>query len=322
MTQGESLDSQTASFQRTDRLRYSMKSPVLLGLFALFLPNCKTQSPDDGVSEVLQETDDRELDRTKELKDSDEVFESFVNGVLAEERQKIGITTEVSPADRDRFVDAVYQRLGANHPGTGIKIGIGPLSQEISQLTHVEHWFAETLSPENQTIAFIKFSESWYKENPIGLLKGRAWSHVTKSTADHSIAPVMRLRGTLMGSDKWGHFFQQGYWYYRSGLPRKDRWNLGLFLEGDPTVEKFGTKFRAVIAEQCRSCAKFGYFGSFSTGVISYADCYANEFGWRFYTELAENPAGYRFSLANFDVRYLNESHIRSQTANSVEQDP
>ncbi len=31
---------------------------------------------------------------------------------------------------------------------------------------------------------------------------------------NHAISPTIRIKTTLMGTDKWGHFFQQGFWLW------------------------------------------------------------------------------------------------------------
>src|SRR5437016_2817340 len=36
---------------------------------------------------------------------------------------------------------------------------------------------------------------------------------------NHGIAPTIRVRDWLMGTDKWGHFFQQGWWLFNLSNP-------------------------------------------------------------------------------------------------------
>src|SRR5262245_54013344 len=95
------------------------------------------------------------------------------------------------------------------------------------------------------------------RDNSTGLtfLKSRPWL-ATEGTAQHGLAPVIRIDGTLMGTDKWEHFFSIGYWlwhfsnpadpleedtsYYFDTILRPwkpmtkgaDRWAFGKYLEG------------------------------------------------------------------------------------------
>ncbi len=76
-----------------------------------------------------------------------------------------------------------------------------------------------------------------------------------------------------MGTDKWGHFFQQGYWYFEllHGMKGDAQATLmnqyGQYLEGDPAFPK-GDK--AILSQlntfsrQYNASMKFGYFGSVS----------------------------------------------------------
>ena len=146
-------------------------------------------------------------------------------------------------------------------------------------------------------------------------------------TADHSIAPVVRIGSDLVGIDKFAHFLEQGYWYFdatHQGLLQDaaERREFGLYMEGDPDLDKtLHSKYRAIYSRYCPACTKlggFGYYGSKSTGVVSYADTNANESGYEFYQQLWANPAGYELRLADYATGTWNEQNNPSKFVSGV----
>jgi hypothetical protein len=92
--------------------------------------------------------------------------------------------------------------------------------------------------------------------------------------------PTMRVNDICVGSDKLGHFFQQGHEYFeeahRSG-------------KGPADAEKMGRETEA------------GGFGLAATGVFSNADLEANRQGLKFYEDLNATPS------MTFDIaKYIN----------------
>lgn len=93
--------------------------------------------------------------------------------------------------------------------------------------------------------------------------------------------PTMRINDICVGSDKLGHFLQQGYEYY--GIAH-------------------GPGGSATEAERWGAGTEAGGFGLQTTGVFSNADLAANRQGLRFYEDLAADPA------LTFDIaRYISD---------------
>ena len=88
------------------------------------------------------------------------------------------------------------------------------------------------------------------------------------------LCPVIKLGGRLVGTDKLGHFAQQGYQYYVESLKYPD-----------------AEEAAAVIAQRS-SAFEVGCYGLRTTGVYSHADIAAEYAGWRFYADLAAQPDG------------------------------
>ena len=173
-------------------------------------------------------------------------------------------------------------------------------------------------------------------------------------TRDHGLAPVIRIKGVPMGTDKWEHFFQQGGWNWDLAYgPAKDelkrlyprttfpdftqlavRTAFAEWLEGtnktranavDPLVANYDAEF-AMIAKLFGIKGVKGIYGSYSTGVISYADMCANEQGFQFYTGLykaflqnSNSPtARFTFDVDNYDIYNMNEQNNPNRFVNGV----
>lgn len=106
--------------------------------------------------------------------------------------------------------------------------------------------------------------------------------------------PTMLIKGIYVGSDKLGHFLQQGFQYY---LIAKSK--------GQAAAEKFG-----LITEE-------GGFGLSTTGVLSHADLEANRQGLKFFQELEKNP-NMDFDIANYINKKWNEGHNPSHYEENV----
>ncbi len=102
----------------------------------------------------------------------------------------------------------------------------------------------------------LPLNDSIYRD--IGYLEG--FSLRLKELSD-----VVKVDGHLIGLDKLGHFFAEG-WEYFEQTHRKNA-----------TVEQ---------AIQWGSRQEAGKFGYATTGVYSYADLVANFNGWRFWNEI------------------------------------
>ncbi|MES0491863.1 MAG: DUF4157 domain-containing protein, partial [Leptospirales bacterium] len=95
--------------------------------------------------------------------------------------------------------------------------------------------------------------------------------------------PTMKVKGVCIGSDKLGHFFQQGASYFTKALK-----------EGSNAAEESSER------------SEGGGFGLLTTGVFSNADLEANRQGGKFYKDLISNPA-MTFSMAKYISSQWNE---------------
>lgn len=112
-------------------------------------------------------------------------------------------------------------------------------------------------------------------------LRGVAWSGFAAT-----LGPSMLVAGHRIGLDKLGHFFQQGYEYYKVALAQ------GL------TVAQLTQRGKNEEA---------GRYGLRSTGVYSRADIEANLAGFRFYQSLAAGPFPVVFNIRQHISRKWNE---------------
>jgi len=84
------------------------------------------------------------------------------------------------------------------------------------------------------------------------------------------MSPIIKINGTIIGSDKFGHFFEEGWDYFKIVYIKKRGLHYALRY-GDYT--------------------EMGLFGSGTTGIYSYADLTANYNGMRFWANLVEETA-------------------------------
>ena len=91
-----------------------------------------------------------------------------------------------------------------------------------SPVAKIGVWLNSNLSVTKHEIVKLNFNQTRYHNNAFSVwnLFGRPWL-IDKYTADHGIAPVIRIggtpgttNGTLVGTDNFEHFFQQGYWLF------------------------------------------------------------------------------------------------------------
>lgn len=268
-------------------------------------------------SDIKLETDDSESEATANLIDISDFLNKHINSIIQSARVKINPNRAAwTQSMKEELLREVQLRFSGPRKGSGVGVHWGNLGFEISVLTEIEAYLIETLVEEKHEIKFTKFKDSIYRDNPVGLLSWHVPSHMSDTTANHSIAPVVRVGSSLVGIDKFAHFLEQGYWYFdatRLGLlaDATERREWGLFMEGDPDLDiDLHTKYKAIYGRYCPPCTRlggFGYYGAKSTGVISYADIDVNEAGYRFYERLWADPAGYIFRLADYMSDRWNE---------------
>ena len=249
--------------------------------------------------------------------------DEYMNSALTQSR--LAINPSNAPWHPDliaKFLADFAKRAASTQAGSGLGVRAGNISFEISKLTKAEYSLIKTLDADKHEILEIKFASSRYSENPVSLIDGKFPSQKTLLTADHSMAPVIRLGTVLVGIDKIGHFLEEGWWYYQGEqkgllLNHEERWAFGQFMEGDDALpEAERPRYKDIYAEFCWVCTLrggFGFFGASSTGVISYADMQANESGYQFFNSLANDPGGYKFQVSTLPVELWNEENSPSK---------
>jgi hypothetical protein len=283
---------------------------------------CLTSKSGTATSDVMLETDDRNTPETAKLLDMSHVIERHINEVLDEIRKAKDPTKRSwNPEEKADFLKEVSKRLAGPRRGSGVGVGSGSMRVEISVLTEIEAWLIENLDPSKHEIAFVPFEKSLYGANPVGIFQAKVPAHTTSATADHSVAPVIRLKNVIVGIDKLAHFLEQGYWYYDATVQgdlssKRERTDFGAFMEGHPDLDKgVYVKYRKIFGRYCPTCVLaggFGYYGSVSTGVISLADMTSNEDGFEFYWGLSQNIATYKFRIKQYDLKEWNEQNNKS----------
>jgi len=292
-----------------------------IGLMLITI-SCQRQRADANMAMIKQETDDRTSPLTSMLANQNISIVNAINDALVLARQTAN--PDHAPWDDTRrfaLVENVYNILGGDQAGSGIGLENIGIPIEVSAISKVESWIISNLKPEFQQILFMRFKNSRYGDNPIGPFSTRIPAHLSESTSDHSIAPVVKISDIVVGIDKIGHFFQQGYWYFDT-IHRGDLatyaeiHELGEFMEGHPDLPKaLHGKYKKILGRYCKPSVilgGFGYYGAASTGVISLADIAANEDGFRFYTDLFTNPDTYVFHFDALDIRLWNEENNKN----------
>lgn len=189
-------------------------------------------------------------------------------------------------------VEAVYQQLGAGSPFSAI-----------------EEW-AENLPATHQNRVPIKGTRFRTTENPFLLITGSPSGRRTGSgfvnawmKGERAIGTLLKVGDQCIGSDKLGHFFQQGrdYFHISVVLNKGDNYarGFGEWLEGimpsDPEVAAW---IREMDDQGWPGFDRLAYnfsfwqgvFGLSTTGVFSRADLAANEAGMEFYKRVYASP--------------------------------
>lgn len=181
-------------------------------------------------------------------------------------------------ADTQQDINARINQSLTNARGTGTPNAatvIGGLKGDLADnketgRTGIEVWAKQLGSSK---VRQPQQEHTKYKDVSYGLWR-QSWFPI--------LNPTMRVKNICIGSDKLGHFLQQGLDYFKlAHQPGKS----------PADAEQFGRSTEA------------GGFGLSSTGVFSNADLEANRQGLRFYEELAADPS------MTFDIgKYLNDN--------------
>jgi hypothetical protein len=257
---------------------YAPHSPVGRHLLAHELAHVVQQGPRAGAIQRA-EIDDRSH-TCATLQDSTSLIEELVNGVLDAAR---------GGADGDARVKLVYDQLGAGSPYSGIENFIYALPTTHQHRVAIEDSkFAGMHKGGSGTI------------NP-WVLKGEG-----------TLGTVIRLGSRCIGSDKLGHFFQQGrdYFHISMVLGKGDAHAeaFGAWLEGkasaDPAIQAWIDDMdRQGWPGFDRLAYNFsfwqGVYGLSTTGVYAPADLAANSAGMAFYKNVHADP-NTRFRIADY----------------------
>jgi hypothetical protein len=234
-----------------------------------------------------------EIDDRKEhcagLEDATQMIEDEVNGVL---------WSASSEPDGAVRVDEVYSALGEGSPYSGIENFIEDFPD-----THQRR---------------IPINRTKYEFNLSGHQGGSGWINAWLK-GEKTVGTVLNLGGMCVGSDKLGHFFQQGRDYFAIStlLGKGDAHaeDFGRWLEGkssaDPVIQAWIDQMNDQGWPGFDSLmlgASFwkGVFGLSTTGVFSPADLAANSAGMAFYKQVYVDP-DMTFSLANYLTGNWNE---------------
>ncbi len=195
-----------------------------------------------------------------ELDDCADEINEHVNAVLTEAKARHG-------EKREDLILSVYQELGASAAIAKAKI---------------ETWLESTLRPDQ--IWQPRQEETKYA----GLSTG-SWSAVRKvfgPLVDKVLGPTIRVNGIYIGTDKIGHFFAQGFDYFKREV------------QNDMTREEI---------EAWGRMTELTIYGSMTTGVYSMADLEANRSGYTFFQRLFSAREIERFDIRDYVTPKWNE---------------
>lgn len=289
-----------------------MKTLLTTLILAFFLTGCFLRKTDKKKSDFSAETDDSENALSQNVVDTAHRFENYVNAKLKGLRLENSTKTPGGKdfINRESLVDSAFAAFGKEVSGTGYGI---PGFLEVSQLVEVEHWFISQFDRTKNEILYVPWDKSKYRDTELGFLvsiKNMNPMLISKGIANRALHPVVRQNGVLIGLDKWGHYFDIGYKYFKHSetrLSKEKRDGMTRFLEGDPSMTAAEQEPYARIAKEMDFKYFFGVYGTRASGMYSLADGFANEAGFHFYNELFKNPAGYQFKLSDIDLSTFNE---------------
>ena len=176
---------------------------------------------------------DQFSNRLQPLADSTAALDQRVNESIA-----AAALSHRGSRNEARVVDAIYHDIGGHH-----------------WVDKIERWAMKSDAVDRNTPDRY---DSIYQGHPF-------WA--TRVAALFGVGPTIKVNGTLIGSDKLGHFLSQGRKFWR----RYQR-----YLDEGKAAEHSAYTERAL-------------FGQMTTGVYSNADLVANYEGYRFYRSLFDD---------------------------------
>lgn len=218
---------------------------------------------------VAAETDT--VNKCIQLEDSKVDINKKVNEVLKAARENVD-------NDGEKLIDEVYGELGAPVPLSLPWLGEIKLPWTLPW-AKIE-WWANGLGKDK--VSKVEPSESKYK----GVDKKDAPTWVFKDLPNIPLlSPAIKVNGICIGTDKLGHFFQQGHEYYDIAVKEG---------KGEAAAIEYGKWTEAF------------KFGLAKTGIYSNADLVANLAGLHFYQELKANP-NMKFDISKYTTKDWNE---------------
>lgn len=196
---------------------------------------------------------DQFSNRLEPLADSTAVLDERVNKSIAD-----AVRSHEGSRNELRVVDAIYHDIGGHH-----------------WVDKIERWAMNSEAVDRNTPDRY---DSIYQGHPF-------WA--TRVAGLFGVGPTIKINGTLIGSDKLGHFLSQGRKFWR----RYQR-----YLDEEKAANHSAYTERAL-------------FGQMTTGVYSNADLVANYEGYRFYRSLfdddvvAGKPAILRWKDDHWEVQ-------------------
>ena len=250
------------------------------GKFLLAHELTHTIQQGNGINVDLQRT---EVDTSSkpDLKDSESRIDEHVNKILDKKRKNI--KNYSSAKSRIDFVKSVYHR-------------IGKMSNIFKYQSKIEVWVEKKLGKDYYDLPEQETTK--YKGVDIGII----WKKF------QVLGPTMKVAGIYIGSDKLGHFFHEGYEYFKrvyNFLNNND--NLSV---DDQSIWPSETDMSSELGHKF----EMGNQGVSTTGVYSFADLEANASGYSFYLDIFRDP-NIKFNIRN----YMREVGAEEVGDNSME---
>jgi hypothetical protein len=225
-----------------------------------------TQQQGEGtVKPMIQRTEVDTAATPKELKDSESLIDEHVNKVINDARTNI-IKDENNHEQKRDFISEVFH-------------GLGKLDDIMEYQSKIEVWI-EKLGKDY--VYLPKKSDTKYAGVDVMFWK------IFKV-----LGYSMKVAGVDIGSDKLGHFFQQGYDYF------EQIYNIHKVREEKPTLDQESVVNSYKKLNELGYVYEKGKMGKSTTGVFSFADIEANIKGYQFYLDLFRNP-NLKFSIRNY----------------------
>lgn len=217
-----------------------------------------------------------------DLQDSESKIDQHVNEVLKEVRSQYNDLTSYD--DRSKFVKDVYNKIGA-------------MSSLLKYQSEIEVWVEKNLEKDVYwTIPYSKETKYANVQENFSFWKNFA-----------VLGPTMLVAGVRIGSDKLGHFFHEGFDYFKDIKKVADSDE-----KYNPDQRNTWTGWNTM--KDYYHHAESGKQGSGTTGVYSFADLAANYSGYSFYIDLLMNPN------MNFSIRSYMGEHIKPENSESTDQ--